>query len=212
MPAADAPLSPSTFLKTHNIKGFLAEDEGERLSELAASVSEIGPCLEIGSYCGKSTVYLGAACGAKGNTLYAVDHHQGSEEHQLGEEYHDADLFDSANHCMNSFPAFRQTIRLAGLDHCVVPIVASSALVLQKWQTPLGMVFIDGGHSHESAMADCVGWAKHIASGGILAVHDIFPSPEDGGQGPYLGFEKVFESGLFEKLAQVNSLGILRKK
>lgn len=193
------------------VKGFLAEDEGFALFQAATQVAAIGPCLEIGSYCGKSTVYLGKACAETGNTLYAVDHHRGSEEHQLGEEYHDPDLYDAKHQCMDSFPLFRQTVSQAGLDDAVVPVVTSSERAVRHWQTPLGMVFVDGGHSHEMAMNDCVRWASKLAVGGILAVHDLFPNPEEGGQGPYLAFEHVASQANFERLPQVNTLGFLRR-
>ncbi|PCK09554.1 MAG: hypothetical protein COA42_03335 [Alteromonadaceae bacterium] len=201
----------SELIDQNTIKGFLAEDEGEALFRLARSVGDIGPCLEIGSYCGKSTVYLGTACKLAGNTLYAVDHHRGSEEHQLGEEYHDTELFDANNALMDSFPSFRRTLKIAELESSVVPVVASSALTAKHWATPLGLVFIDGGHSHEMAMNDCLTWAKHIRPGGFLAVHDIFEHPEDGGQGPFLALQQVYLNGGFERLPQVNSLGILQR-
>ena len=201
----------STFIHDHAIKGFLAQDEGEALWKLASKVAHIGPCLEIGSYCGKSTVYLGDACKQTHNTLYAVDHHRGSEEHQLGEEYHDPDLYNAQAQAFDSFPTFRRTLDLAQLRDHVIPIVSSSAVAQKHWQTPLGMVFIDGGHSHEMALHDCTGWAKHIVSGGYLAVHDIFERPEDGGQGPYLALQAVLKTGDFTLRSQINSLGILQR-
>jgi len=200
------------FFQHHSIKGFLAEQEGLALFRYALAAESIGPCLEIGSYCGKSTVYLGVACKESANSLYAVDHHRGSEEHQLGEEYHDSELFNAGLQLMDSFPAFRRTLVLAGLEQTVLPVVASSALCLRHWATPLGLAFIDGGHSPEMAMADCLGWSRHIAEGGFLAIHDIFESPNDGGQGPYLGMRAVLRAGGFELLEQVESLVILQRK
>ncbi len=202
----------SKFISENSIKGFLADDEGEALYKWSHSVSEIGPCLEIGSYCGKSTVYIGEACKETNNTLYAVDHHRGSEEHQRGEEYHDESLFDEKNVCVDTFPSFRKTVQLSELENTVVPVVAKSDLVVRHWQTPLGLVFIDGGHSHEMAMSDCSNWSKKVAPGGVLAIHDIYPSLEFGGQGPRLAMESVIQTGHFEKLDQVLSLAILRKK
>lgn len=204
--------SLSEFICANSIKGFLADDEGEALFQLAQSVTGIGPCLEIGSYCGKSAVYIGAACKQTGNILFAVDHHRGSEEHQPGEEYHDTDLFDKSKNSVNSFPLFQRTLRLAALEENVIPIVTDSRLLARHWRTPLGMVFVDGGHSNESAMHDCVEWSKHVSRGGILAVHDIFPDPQMGGQGPYRAFTKVAASKGWVFCDQINSLGILRKK
>jgi predicted O-methyltransferase YrrM len=198
-------------IEAHQIKGFLARDEAEALYNFARECALIGPCLEIGSYCGKSAVYLGAACQEANSVLFAVDHHRGSEEHQPGEEYHDAALFDAANQMMDTFPALRKTLDVFGLQDSVVPVVAPSQIVVKKWATPLGLVFIDGGHSHEQALSDCVSWAEKVAPGGLLLIHDIFPDPRDGGQGPYLALQAVVSSGRFIWEATVNSLGALRR-
>ena len=204
--------TPSLPLDITTIKGFLADDEGAALYHYALAASKLGPCLEIGSYCGKSTVYLGAACQQTNSVLYALDHHRGSEEHQLGEEYHDPDLYDSSIELMDSFKTFRTSMREADLDDTVVPIVSSSAVASRHWATPLGMVFIDGGHSEEAAHTDYRCWAPHVKPGGILAIHDIFPNPEDGGQAPYNIWKLAKASGLFEELATVNTLGLFRRK
>lgn len=194
-----------------DIKGFLDPVEGKALYEHCESVSSLGPCLEVGSYCGKSTVYLGSACQKSGSTLFAVDHHRGSEEHQPGELYHDADLFDRDTGLLDSFKTFRATMRLCALEDTVVPIVAPSVIAARNWATPLGMVFIDGGHSLEAAMADYRSWTRHIVPGGILAIHDIFPDPNDGGQAPYTIYELAKASAQFETLVTVKTLGLLRR-
>jgi predicted O-methyltransferase YrrM len=194
-----------------DIKGFLHPEEGEALYRLAGQVAHLGPCLEIGSYCGKSTVYLGSSCQEKNNVLYAIDHHRGSEEQQLGEEYHDPDIFDAEIGAVDSFKNFRVTLKTAGLEDTVVPIVTTSALAGRYWTTPLGMVFIDGGHSFEAALCDYRCWAGHIVPGGILAIHDIFPNPADGGQAPYEILKLARASGLFEELPMVGTLGVLRR-
>lgn len=192
-------------------KGFLDPREGHALFDLALELSHLGPCLELGSYCGLSTVYLGRACKEQNNTLYAIDHHRGSEEHQHGEEYHDQDLYDVTRSQVDSFPYFRDTIKRADLEGHVVPVVCASDVVLKHWATPLSVVFVDGGHSEEMAKRDCIGWSEHIVKGGVLAVHDIFEQPEEGGQGPYLALQAVLHKGGFERLNQIESLGLLRK-
>jgi predicted O-methyltransferase YrrM len=193
------------------IKGFLDPREGQELYERCLAAGSIGPTLEIGSYCGKSTVYLGEACRQTGRSLYAVDHHRGSEEHQLGEFYHDPEVFDAAAGLVDTFRLFRQTLRAADLEQVVVPLVAATAVVARDWQTPLGMVFIDGGHSFAAAQADYDCWSVHIRPGGILAIHDIFPDPNEGGQAPYSIWQQALASGLFEDLGIVHTLGILRR-
>jgi MMP 1-O-methyltransferase len=193
------------------VKGFLEKDEGEALYRYATEASRIAPCLEIGSYCGKSTVYLGTACRLNQSVLYALDHHQGSEEHQLGEEYHDPDLYDAEAGGVNSFREFRKTISRAELQDTVVPIVSTSSIASKKWVTPLGLVFIDGGHSLEAALEDYRSWASHIVKDGILAIHDIFPDASEGGQAPYEIWKLAVASGLFKEIEKVNTLGILQR-
>jgi len=193
------------------IKGFLADDEAEALYHHARESSALGPVLEIGSYCGKSTIYLGLACRAAGGTVFALDHHRGSEEHQQGEFFHDPDLFDGGEGLVDTFREFRRNIRMADLDEVVVPVVSSSEAAARHWHTPLGMVFIDGGHSIEAALTDYRCWEPHLMRGGVLAIHDIFEDAHEGGQAPYVVYRMACASGLFEVLGRVNSLGILRR-
>jgi len=198
-------------IDTSGVKGFLASDEAEALYNIALQQSLLGPCLEIGSYCGKSTIYLASACKKNNSLLYAVDHHRGSEEHQLGEEYHDPDLYNKQDAMMDSFVEFRRNIRNAGVEEVVLPLVAPSSLASKFWSTPLAMVFIDGGHSLEAAMTDYRSWSGHIMKDGILAIHDIFPDPNEGGQAPYDIYKLALASGLFKQLPTVNTLGLLQR-
>lgn len=203
--AIDLPLDINT------VKGFLDADEGAALYEHALAAASLGPLLEVGSYCGKSSVYLGTACKRKQTILFAVDHHRGSEEHQLGEEYHDPELYDTRFAKMDSLPQFRHTLARANLEDVVVPIVAPSALAARFWSTQLGLVFIDGGHSMQAALNDYRSWAGHVVRGGYLVIHDVFPNPADGGRPPFEIWKLAQESGLFEALPLVKSLGVLRR-
>lgn len=198
-------------MEAHQIKGFLAQDEAEAVYECALRVRDLGPCLEIGSYCGKSTAYLGSACLASDNILFAVDHHRGSEEHQLGEQYHDSELYDTHAQRMDTFPHLQKTLEIFALEDAVIPVVTRSQTLSRKWGTPLGLVFIDGGHSHEQARADCLSWARLVTPGGMLLIHDVFPDPAHGGQGPYLALQAVLEQGDFVWVNTINSLGILQR-
>lgn len=193
------------------VKGFLDPDEGQALFDRAHEVASLGPILEIGSYCGKSTVYLGCAAKQSDNSVFAVDHHRGSEEHQLGEEYHDPDLYDQDANKMDSFRSFRATMHQFELENTVVPIVSSTLVASRHWATPLGMVFIDGGHSLEAALNDYRCWTRFIVKGGTLAIHDIFPNPEEGGQAPYEIMKLAIASGQFEEVERVKTLTILRR-
>jgi MMP 1-O-methyltransferase len=194
------------------VKGFLDEEEGLFLYQAAAEAAHQGPCLEIGSYCGKSAIYLGMGCKTCEGVLYSIDHHRGSEEQQPGEEYYDATLFDPQSGCINTFPFFRKTIEKAGLEDTVIPLVCPSPLAARQWATPLSLVFIDGGHSFESAYQDYQNWARHILPGGYLLIHDIFEDPKKGGQAPYRVYRMALDSGHFQELPRVKTLGVLKRK
>jgi predicted O-methyltransferase YrrM len=202
---------PIENLKKYPFKGFMDEEEALRLYELARDASRFGPCLEIGSYCGRSAAYLGMGCRENGGVLYSIDHHRGSEEQQPGQEYFDPDLVDSHTGLIDTFPLLRKTIAAFGLDDTVIPIVATSAMVARSWSTPLSLVFIDGGHTFEAAFADYSGWVSHIMPGGFLVIHDIFPDSADGGQAPSCIYRMALASGLFTELPMVKTLGVLRR-
>jgi MMP 1-O-methyltransferase len=193
-------------------KGYLDEAEGLRLFDLARHYGRLGPIVEIGSYCGKSSVYLGAGAKAAGSTLVCVDHHRGSEEHQRGEEYHDPDLYDGEAGRMDTLHQLRRTLRLAGLEDTAVPLVTTSRTASALWHAPVGMVFIDGGHSFEAAHADYDGWHAKVVAGGVLAIHDLFPNPAEGGQAPIEIYRKGLASGLFDALETTKTLGVLRRR
>jgi predicted O-methyltransferase YrrM len=194
------------------VKGFLDPDEGAALYEIAKEASMLGPCLEIGSYCGKSTVYLGNACKEQNSTLFSIDHHSGSEEQQPGEEYFDPDLYNEATGRIDTFNEFRKTIEAAGLEDTVVPMVCRSDIAARKWATPLSLVFIDGGHSFEAASTDYNLWASHIVQDGYLLIHDIFKDPKEGGQSPYNVYQLAVASDFFQELPMIKTLGVLKRR
>ncbi len=195
----------------NEVKGFLAEDEMDALYETGKMCASFGPCLEIGSYCGLSTICIGLGVKERDGILFSIDHHRGSEEHQPGEEYFDPDLYDEENKRINTFYEFEKNIQRASLVDWVVPIVAKSHVVAKKWATPLSFVFIDGGHSFESAKRDYISWASHIIPGGILSIHDVFFDPSKGGDAPRRIYEMALASGLFEKYDFINTLGLLKR-
>jgi len=189
--------------------GFMPENEGLTLYDAALTVAADDPLLEIGSYCGKSTIYLAAAAKAMQSVVYSIDHHRGSEEHQPGEEYFDERLADDDGR-VDTFPRFRKTIEDAGLANWVVPVVARSDVVRNMWQTPLSFVFIDGGHSIEAARKDYM-WASSVRVGGLLAIHDVFPDPKDGGRPPFEIYKMALETTEFEEVAAEGSLRVLKR-
>lgn len=194
-----------------SVKGFMDPAEGAALYEAALACAPRGPCLEIGAYCGKSAVYLGTACQAAGGVLFSVDHHRGSEENQPGWEYHDAELWDDAANAMDTLPFLRTTLRRAGLEDVVFPVVGRSALIAKAWATPLSFLFIDGGHTMEHALGDWRHWTPHLMAGGTLAIHDVFPDPADGGRPPFEIYQRALASDLYEEVAAVKSLRVLRR-
>ena len=191
--------------------GFMPPDEGTALFDQACTALPQGPVLEIGTYCGKSAIYLGAAASLVGGTVVTVDHHLGSEEHQPGWEYHDATLVDPRFNRFDTLGRFRETLAGAGLEEYVVAIVGRSTTVAALWNTALAMLFIDGGHTDEAAQNDYSGWARWVRAGGRLLIHDVFPDPADGGQAPYRIFRRALDSGAFEERGSVGSLRVLAR-
>jgi MMP 1-O-methyltransferase len=191
--------------------GFMPPDEGHALYAAARTAAALGaPLLEVGTYCGKSTVYLAAAAREHGVPVVTVDHHRGSEEHQPGWEYHDPSLVDPAVGRIDTLPALRRTLHAAGVEDAVVAVVGRSAVVAALWSTPLGLVFVDGGHTEEAAWADYRGWAPHVMPGGYLVIHDVFPDPADGGQAPYHIYLAAVDAGFLEE-SVTGSLRVLRR-
>ncbi|HEX4820383.1 MAG TPA: class I SAM-dependent methyltransferase [Acidimicrobiales bacterium] len=193
-------------------RGFMPPDEGLALHDAATNTKVDGPFLEIGSYCGKSAIYLGAAARERGTVLFSVDHHRGSEENQPGWEYHEPDLVDPAVGEIDTLPFFRRTIHDAGLEDVVIATVADSPTLARYWTTPLAFLFIDGGHGPEPAHRDYELWTPMVAPGGTLAIHDVFPNPADGGRPPYEIYCRALESGAFTEMSATGSLRVLRAR
>ena len=194
-------------------RGFMPTDEGDALWSAgveAASAVAGAPFLEIGSYCGKSSIWLGAAAEAAGVVLFALDHHRGSEENQAGWEHHEPDLVDADIGRMDTLPHFRRTIFDAGLERSVVAVVGDSPTVGRFWTTPLALLFIDGGHGSEPAHRDYELWTPHVAPGGTLCIHDVFPEPADGGRPPYEIYLRALDDGFTERRA-VGSMRVLTR-
>ena len=193
-----------------SVKGFLDAAEGAALYAAAEETAPKGLCVEIGSYCGKSTIILGTAVKKAGGTLLAIDHHRGSEENQPGEDYFDPEL-DDGEGGMSSLDAFRANIRRAGLEDVVIPALAPSQLVARLSLAAPAFVFIDGGHSMPAALADWQNWGARVMRGGLLAIHDVFPNPADGGRPPHEIYKLALHSGLFQEERAVKSLRVLRR-
>ena len=195
-------------------KGFMPEDEGMLLHRRALEQLAHGPVLEVGTYCGKSAVYMGAAARIVGGpqaVVFTVDHHHGSEENQAGWEHHDASLVDARTGRMDTLPVFRRTIEDAGLEDVVVAVIGQSTTVSAHWRTPLSLLFIDGGHAEVHAQNDYTGWAHHLAPQGLLVIHDVFADPADGGQAPYHVYQRALASDAFTEEEALGSMRVLRR-
>ncbi|MEU1044436.1 class I SAM-dependent methyltransferase [Streptomyces sp. NPDC005897] len=206
--------SPDVLAAFEAAKGFMPAHEGRALYAAAVEAGGLGlPLLEVGTYCGRSTVLLADAARRAGVTALTVDHHRGSEEQQPGWEYHDPETVDPELGVMDTLPAFRRTLHRAGLEEHVVALVGRSPQVAAVWNSPVGLVFIDGGHTDEHANADYEGWAPHVADGGLLVIHDVFPDPADEftGQAPYRVYLRALASGAFTEVSVTDSLRVLRR-
>ncbi|MEL0007097.1 MAG: class I SAM-dependent methyltransferase [Luminiphilus sp.] len=193
-----------------DVRGFLPDEEGLQLYHWALEAAALGPLLEIGSYCGRSTIWLGQAAKEKQALVFAVDHHRGSEEHQPGESHHDTAVVNQSGE-VDTLSMFRRNIQMAGLEEDVIAVVTGSAQFARSWSGQLGLVFIDGGHSLSAALSDFRAWAPRVMSGGILAIHDVFPDPAAGGQAPFTIARLATASGLFEPFGGVGSLRGFRR-
>lgn len=190
-------------------RGFMPDPEGLALYRAARERLPLGPALEIGSYCGKSTLYLGAAAQRTEGTVFTVDHHRGSEELQPGWDHHDPSTLDAQGR-IDTLPFLRRTLTAGHMEDVVIAIVGDSATLARHWQTPLSLVFIDGGHGEEPAHADYDGWAHLVMPGGWLAIHDVFPDPADGGRPPYEIYRRALADG-FVEIGREGSLRLLRR-
>lgn len=199
------------FDLAQRVTGFMPDDEGRALFDAARRYLNGGVGVEIGTYCGKSTVLLAAAAARTGSVLYTVDHHHGSEEHQPGWEYHDTALVDPVSGRFDTLPEFRRTLDAAGLDDTIVAVVGKSAVVARGWRAALQLLFIDGGHSAAAAQADFDGWVRWVQMGGALIIHDVFPDPRDGGRPPYHVYCRAIESGDFTEVGCTGSLRVLER-
>ncbi|MEU0369167.1 class I SAM-dependent methyltransferase [Streptomyces sp. NPDC006283] len=213
MTAAPTP-KPETLAAFEAAKGFMPVNEGLALHAAAIEAGALGlPLLEVGTYCGRSTILLADAARAAGTVVVTVDHHRGSEEQQPGWEYHDPTVVDPEVGLMDTLPTFRRTLHKAGLEDHVIAVVGRSPQVAKVWGGEVGLVFVDGGHTDEHASNDYEGWAPHVAVGGLLVIHDVFPDPVDEwtGQAPYRVYLRALASGAFSEISVTDSLRVLRR-
>lgn len=205
------PTAARLFELAEQVIGFMPADEGRALYDAAVTYLGDGVGVEIGTYCGKSTVMLGAAAQQTGGVLFTIDHHHGSEEHQPGWEYHDTSMVDLVTGLFDTLPTLRHTLDAAALNDNVVAVVGKSPVVARSWRTPLQFLFIDGGHTEEAAQRDFDGWARWVAVGGALVIHDVFPNPNEGGQAPFHIYQRALATNDFREVQATGTLRVLER-
>ena len=198
------------FDKLNDLKGFMPQHEGKALAKWAEQFSIKGPALEIGTFGGKSSLYIAAGSSINEQLVFTIDHHQGSEEHQTGAEYFDPDIFDTALGRVNTVPLMQSNLSQFEESRYVVPMIANANALAPIWTIQLGLLFIDGSHTEISAQNDYANWNTKIVAGGALVIHDIYENPEEGGQAPFLIYQKALEDG-FALHERVDTIACLIK-
>lgn len=204
-------LDPAVHEAFLRARGFMPEDEGLALHAAAAEAARLGPLVEIGSYCGRTTILLADAARRAGTHVVTIDHHRGSEEHQPGWAYHEPDLVDPVVERIDTLPTFRRVIAASGLEHHVLAVVGRAEDVGRYWREPVGLVFLDGSHTDESAQHDYGTWGPLVVDGGLLAIHDVFEDPAEGGQAPFRVLRRALDSQDFAETGRQGSLRLLRR-
>lgn len=155
-------LTDSEIERLNGTPGCLNHEQGALLYYLAVHAPENGRVVEIGSFLGKSTLWLASGLrrlGDGGPPLLAIDPHDGHERPDVCPE-------------QDSFATFQSHIRQAGLDAWVEPLRRRSQQVASAWSEPIRVLWIDGSHDYEDVLADLEGFAPHVIPGGHVALHD----------------------------------------
>jgi predicted O-methyltransferase YrrM len=158
---------------TRTVEGWLTDAEATFLWYLSALSSGKGFIVEIGSWKGKSTIWL--ACGSKAmgrEKVVAIDPHAGTAEHRL---FHGG---------TSTYDEFLQNLALTGVGDWVTPIIGYSQEVAQGWVGSPRLVFIDGSHEYENVKQDFRLWFELLGNGGIIALHDCYFSKKPAHEGP----------------------------
>lgn len=189
--------------KFEHIDGYLSGIEGFALMQLAEFGPGQGEVVEIGSMCGLSTSWLASGIQrSKRGKVYAVDHFQGSPEHQPGQKYENKVLIKDGS----TFNTFCNNLGSVGLLDWVEPIQKASLEAVQSWDKPIRLLFIDGDHSYEATKADYESWSPFVSEGGLICFHDI-----DEWAGCTRFYNELMENNrLLHPLAAVGSLRVVQ--
>jgi len=144
------------------VDGWLHPDEGRLLYRLAQQCTGRGTIVEIGSWKGKSTIWISYGSKAGSNAkIHAIDPHTGSPEH--------SEMFNGK---VWTFEEFQRNIENAKVRDMVIPHVDFSTSVAKTFTEPVEFIFIDGLHEFEGVRDDFEDWFPKVVNGGHMAFHD----------------------------------------
>jgi MMP 1-O-methyltransferase len=176
-----------------SVDGWLSDEQGCALFEAAAAATGRGHIVEIGSWKGRSTVWLAAGARLRGAKVYAVDPHIGSREDPQAA----------------TLAEFRENLARAGVADHVEPLVMTSAEAVRVIDGEIELLFIDGDHSYEGVRRDAALWLPRLVEGGTVMFHDV-------GTAGYSGPRRVFRRSIcwsagFEGIERVGSMVLARR-
>ncbi len=179
------------------VEGFFSHDEGELLYYLAAGCPKNGTIVEIGSWKGRSTCWMGRASERYSEAkIYASDPHVGSPEHQKDGP-------------INTFDQFKLNLEKMRVTEKVTPIVKFSYDAVVDVEEPIDLLFIDGAHEYEAVKKDFDLWFPKLKTGGVIAFHD---SVGKGWPGVHqLMEEEIFDSVNFKDIGFVGTITFATK-
>jgi MMP 1-O-methyltransferase len=186
------------------IKGWLRREEGELLYRLSAEACLYSRVVELGSYCGRSSIVLAASLAGRSQLpLACVDTFRGSCEHQPGGRYFDPDMLVGG--VVNTYPAFVRSLKAAELWDHVEAMQLSTREAATKFTDPVGLLFMDADHEYTAVCEDLRFWLSRVVSNGYIVLHDVGEW-----SGPTRAAADLLEAG-FKRFAQAGTALALRK-
>ena len=145
------------------IEGFFTEDEGRWYARFARSLRG-GILVEVGSWKGRSTSFVGPVCNANGTRLVCVDHWLGSRD-GLAQRYASTLAVEDVE------ATFRANMRALGIT---VEVLREPSVAAAQRFAPgsVDRVFLDGSHDGPSVAEDLRAWSERLREDGVLAGHD----------------------------------------
>jgi MMP 1-O-methyltransferase len=132
------------------VPGWLTDEEGEALYDLARACTGAGVIVEIGSWKGKSTICLGrGSLAGAAVPIYAIDPHA---DYRFGD--------------------FKANVDRAGITDLVRPVTSLSQSAADEFQESIELLFVDGSHEYDLVLEDFEKWVPKVVEGGWVAFHD----------------------------------------